>query len=1090
MAPSDDHAHLLTPIPPPVEACGRPDPTKSSETLLLDVPPRPQPLAPLRPYPASGQEQPGGQRLWMFLLAVLAFLLASSAARNSDVWMHLARGRWLVHGQFALGLTDPIAPGVPANPSWLYDLIGYVLYSTLGETALVLSKAFVVVALALVMFRLTRTGGEAWLGAFCTALALLATGERLLLQPVAVSYLFLALTVFFVVFKSASSERDSPLPPLPLFLLFVIWANVDRWFVLGLLLAALVWLGQVLDRAFGRAAGGEHWGKLLGARAIALVILAAGCLVNPFFVRVFALPAELASSSLLGFASDGQIFDSVSSPFERAYLAGRALTPAGMAYYVLLALSLISFALNARYWSWQRFLPWLGLTLLSIAQVRTVPFFAIVAGPILAWNTRDFLARRLQADSSRKPTWRRVALAAHVLTALLLVLMPVLAWPGWLQSPPFEPRKWTIETPAALMHGAATMAAWGEGQKPRDAQSRTLHLSPESIYTFAWFCPDLKGVRDPELTAALQRNRATDPDTLARLRAAAIDRIVVYDANRPRFLATMDTLFSAPRQWTLRHMEGYLAIFDWHDPARSSSESMRDDNEILNHLAFHPLPSQRAPGKAVEREPEERLWWEAFWKPVPPRLVEQEEATLHLKRADVLARSAPQHHQLLWDNVQFSSLLASAAGWSDWTALIDARLHLALVKPLTPGPDREYASLPVIDRLAHAWKMRFFHAQDDTSPASLFLAIRAGRRALALNPEAAQAYLVLGESYLRLLHNTRERQWSERWMELVQLRRCQACTALNQAVVLKPDFAAAHLNLYILYREMGFLDLAYKHLRTYADLVQKNGPLPGESVERFLERMASMRQEVSRVAKEIENREYSFLAASAGWKVGDRAAKASQEGLAGKALELLLESDVSAFGKQGMSLELELLLKTGQARKIVEWTGPEQQSALRGVYHLLRIQAQAALGNYDQAREECAEMSDAMTRMPGGQNTMGVREIMAGIIGQNFLSESRIPNNLGDLILRSGQQQTFIERLQEFSFSLRKEADMIVLRGLLALEQGDSEEAEVAFRQALSLWKNADAAARNEGLDFEARIVAQEYLTWLERSRTGEAERR
>ena len=59
--------------------------------------------------------------------------------------------------------------------------------------------------------------------------------------------------------------------------------------------------------------------------------------------------------------------------------------------------------------------------------------------------------------------------------------------------------------------------------------------------------------------------------------------------------------------------------------------------------------------------------------------------------------------------------------------------------------------------------------------------------------------------------------------ELVQLRRAQASTALNQAVSLRPDLAQAHLGLVELYQELGYLDLSLKHLRIYHDLSRAAG---------------------------------------------------------------------------------------------------------------------------------------------------------------------------------------------------------------------------------------------------------------------------
>jgi hypothetical protein len=57
--------------------------------------------------------------------------------------------------------------------------------------------------------------------------------------------------------------------------------------------------------------------------------------------------------------------------------------------------------------------------------------------------------------------------------------------------------------------------------------------------------------------------------------------------------------------------------------------------------------------------------------------------------------------------------------------------------------------------------------------------------------------------------------------------------------------------------------------------------------------------------------------------------------------------------------------------------------------------------------------------------------------------------------------------------SLRDEANANTFRGLLALERGDVDEAEVAFRLALDLWQGG------AGLDFKARPLAEDGLRWL-----------
>jgi tetratricopeptide (TPR) repeat protein len=390
------------------------------------------------------------------------------------------------------------------------------------------------------------------------------------------------------------------------------------------------------------------------------------------------------------------------------------------------------------------------------------------------------------------------------------------------------------------------------------------------------------------------------------------------------------------------------------------------------------------------------------------------------------------------------------------------------------------AVLPAADQLTYALTQQFALHRDDIPPALLYLAVRAARRAAAVNPDDAGAYLVLGESYLRLLQCTRERVWAEQLPELLQLRRVQASAALNHAVSLKPDLAQAHLSLGRLYGDLGYLDLMLEHLRTYHKLIRKSGPPHGVSVEQFREQEAGYEEELRQLTNEVEKRENRYAVETAGRKVRDQAFQAQRSGLAGKARDLLLESDVAAFGTKGMALELELLLKTGRPRTVLEWMGPEQEAALgQQPYHWLRVQALAATGDYALGREECDHLSRSLAPHAGGQEPARFREIMALLIGRRVLEEQVGPVSLPELIRRTSDRFEFRNRIAGLAQSLRREADVTVLRGLLALEEGEIDEAEIAFRVALSYWKDADAAASGGGLEFNGRAVAQGCLEWL-----------
>src|SRR5206468_4275170 len=120
---------------------------------------------------------------------------ASFAARNSDVWLHLAAGRLLAQGSHTLG-DEPFAYSTAgaywANHAWLTDLALYAGYQTLGGAGLVVIKAVVVAVLAGLMLRLARHEGPFWISGVCILLAVLAMSPRLLLQPACLSFLLLA----------------------------------------------------------------------------------------------------------------------------------------------------------------------------------------------------------------------------------------------------------------------------------------------------------------------------------------------------------------------------------------------------------------------------------------------------------------------------------------------------------------------------------------------------------------------------------------------------------------------------------------------------------------------------------------------------------------------------------------------------------------------------------------------------------------------------------------------------------------------------------------------------------------------------------
>src|SRR5262249_21338005 len=135
----------------------------------------------------------------------------------------------------------------------------------------------------------------------------------------------------------------------------------------------------------------------------------------------------------------------------------------------------------------------LALAALTIYQARTIPFFAVVAGPTIALNVQEW-ARQVTVPPRRK----QMLVGAQGLGVLVGLALLVLAWPGFLQPAPYQPRDWAVEPDRSLVRLAQHLNEWrAQGNLPSDPHAFT--FSPEVGNSLAWFCPAEKGFLDSRL---------------------------------------------------------------------------------------------------------------------------------------------------------------------------------------------------------------------------------------------------------------------------------------------------------------------------------------------------------------------------------------------------------------------------------------------------------------------------------------------------------------------------------------------------------------------------------------------------------------
>ncbi|MFO0805937.1 MAG: hypothetical protein U0791_22765 [Gemmataceae bacterium] len=250
---------------------------------------------------------------------------------------------------------------------------------------------------------------------------------------------------------------------------------------------------------------------------------------------------------------------------------------ASWSFPVLLGLSGLSLLLNRRWLA-----VWLPLAALACWQSRLVPFFAVVAGPMLAMNFA-----RLAPRSDR----RIVSLAAGFLI--------VIAWPGWLQSWGARDRAlaWDVVPDPSMVRAA---------ERIRELRLAGLRNSqPDAAHYIAWFAP---GTR-------------TGPDSRLNLTNDRVEDVA--------FMAPAWTLSSASDRAALEPRGGY-DFFEVHGSQILRGVDATRPAFDPDRLAFNSeLPAAPEAGPPFLNEPPE--WWNLAAYRAPRRTWEGDAAPTLLK---------------------------------------------------------------------------------------------------------------------------------------------------------------------------------------------------------------------------------------------------------------------------------------------------------------------------------------------------------------------------------------------------------------------------------------------------------------------------
>lgn len=309
----------------------------------------------------------------VWLLAILNLYHLRIA--DPDLWWYLRCGADIVQtGHIRQWDTYSFtAAGLPyLNHEWLTQVLFSFLVNHGGSLALVALKMIVGIALLVVLYRLMRLHtADARVYLPLLLLGAHAVGRFLLFRPQIFSFLFFAITLYVLELDRRKQTRAVWLLPLLLW----VWANMHGAFAVGIALIGYRWLVlPVLQRTqpppFSRRFG------------LVLLLSFLATLLNPY-----------------GFSLWQYLIKEATNPLNKLYVQEwqptRFLPPEwNSVVFLLIVMLAVVAAFASRKSDWENRTLFLIFAALGFSAPRHIPLFAIVAVPLLAKWSSEWVARQ------------------------------------------------------------------------------------------------------------------------------------------------------------------------------------------------------------------------------------------------------------------------------------------------------------------------------------------------------------------------------------------------------------------------------------------------------------------------------------------------------------------------------------------------------------------------------------------------------------------------------------------------------------------------------------------------------------------------
>ncbi|MFC7361670.1 hypothetical protein [Nocardioides astragali] len=349
------------------------------------------------PTPESTSVVPG----WLPTVLMVLFLAVvarqgTRAISDPDTFWHLTLGHAIIDARSVSSVTEPWSsvsdqPWVPTQ--WLTEIVVASAQGAAGLPAVAWLFTLSLMALVLLLHRLTRSVADAVPAAFTTGITVVAMAASLSPRPHMVTYLCLVLTL--LAWRGTTSDLR---PRWWLIPMTWVWAmSHGMWFV-GPVLGLAILVGLALD---GRL---DHTNaRRLAAVPFASVVVAALTPVGPAL-----LGAPLAVAGVGAFITEWQ------APSFRS--------PGPAVAALMVAVIVVAWSRSTRR------IPWTEVMLLALAvgwillSTRTVALGALTVSPLVAATLHSLLGRDLQAPTVRA-SWS-LRISAIVIAGVAALVVP------------------------------------------------------------------------------------------------------------------------------------------------------------------------------------------------------------------------------------------------------------------------------------------------------------------------------------------------------------------------------------------------------------------------------------------------------------------------------------------------------------------------------------------------------------------------------------------------------------------------------------------------------------------------------------------